>query len=252
MLTSAALSARRAAAGRACRLACEMFWIDLFEPRARREPGGEDRVTMIPGQFPRSQRPRPVSVDFRGFCSMPSRFQALASFFAARSGRDAVPTANATMIDSDDVPAASAGGSAGQASRPPRSRRSRSVTAPPHPIAHTGHTFLARRAVRPGVFRLLRPPRPVQCSSRTKSHAAGILRQSTAENTFPALPVRASENVFMRLACLPSTAHLSSHLRQIRTLQQLAGPHASRPVRDRRRRTTAATARPSPPAPCCA
>jgi hypothetical protein len=41
------------------------------------------------------------------------------------------------------------------------------------------------------------------------------LQTEHAENTFPALPVRTRENVFVWLARFPSPAHLSSHLYQI-------------------------------------
>ena len=41
------------------------------------------------------------------------------------------------------------------------------------------------------------------------------LQTEYAENTFPALPVRRGENVFIWLARFSSPAHLSSHLRQL-------------------------------------
>jgi hypothetical protein len=41
------------------------------------------------------------------------------------------------------------------------------------------------------------------------------LQTEYAENTFPALPVRTGENVFMWLARFASHAHLSSHMHQL-------------------------------------
>lgn len=41
------------------------------------------------------------------------------------------------------------------------------------------------------------------------------LQTEHAENTFPALPVRTGENVFVWLACFPSGARLGDHLRQV-------------------------------------
>src|SRR5262249_28182692 len=40
------------------------------------------------------------------------------------------------------------------------------------------------------------------------------LKTEHAENTFPALPVRTGENVFVWLACFPSAADLDGYLRQ--------------------------------------
>jgi hypothetical protein len=41
------------------------------------------------------------------------------------------------------------------------------------------------------------------------------LQTEHAENTFPALPVRTGENVFVWFARFPSLAHLSNHLHQM-------------------------------------
>jgi hypothetical protein len=41
------------------------------------------------------------------------------------------------------------------------------------------------------------------------------LQTEHAENTFPALPVRTGENVFVWLARFPSPAHLRNHLDQV-------------------------------------
>ena len=67
----------------------------------------------------------------------------------------------------------------------------------------------------------------------TEAGAAPLacLETEPAENTFPALPVRAGENVFAWLARFPSPAHLSDHLDRLgrsgawrdRVLPALAG-----------------------------
>jgi len=65
------------------------------------------------------------------------------------------------------------------------------------------------------------------------------LQTEHAENTFPALPVRTGENVFVWLARFPSDAHLDGHLRQLersgrwqdRVLPALSALIAGRPQR---------------------
>jgi hypothetical protein len=55
--------------------------------------------------------------------------------------------------------------------------------------------------------------RPVLAETRAAPLAC--LQTEHAENTFPALPVRTGENVFVWFARFPSPAHLSGHLSRL-------------------------------------
>jgi hypothetical protein len=57
-----------------------------------------------------------------------------------------------------------------------------------------------------------RQVRPALIEARATPLAS--LQTEHAENTFPALPVRTGENVFVGLARFPSQAHLDDHLRR--------------------------------------
>jgi hypothetical protein len=58
-----------------------------------------------------------------------------------------------------------------------------------------------------------RQARPVLIE--TGATPLACLQTEHAENTFPALPVRTGENVFVWLACFPNAPRLDGHLRQV-------------------------------------
>ncbi len=184
--------------------------IDLFD---REFVESQELAGMtIVGQF-RDMADPDRFVWIRGFDSMPSRARALATFYGGPVWKAHSAEANATMIDSDNVlllrPANAHSGFAGpSAARPP-----------------VGHTSPAASRIMVTIYYRDRPfdqafadffdrqARPVLTG--TGAMPLACLQTEHAENTFPALPVRAGENVFVWLARFPSTAQLSSHLYQI-------------------------------------
>jgi hypothetical protein len=149
----------------------------------------------------------------RGFDSMPSRARALASFYGGPAWKAHSARANATMIDSDNVlllrpVTAHSGFPAPAGARLPAGH---APAAPSHilvtiyyrdrPFDQAFADFFDRQA-RPAL-------------TRTGAVPLACLQTEHAENTFPALPVRTGENVFVWLARFASPAHLSSHLHQI-------------------------------------
>jgi len=146
----------------------------------------------------------------RGFDDMPRRAQALGRFYGGPAWKAHSHQANATMIDSDDVlllrpVAARCGFPAAAAVRPP-----------------IGHTAPPPSRVLATLYRRDRPfdeafvdffdrqARPVLVE--TGAAPLACLQTEHADNTYPALPVRTGENVFVWFAQFPSQAHLSDHL----------------------------------------
>jgi hypothetical protein len=184
--------------------------IDLFD-REFVESQEVAGMTIV-GQF-RDMADPDRFVWIRGFDSMPSRARALASFYGGPVWKACSARANATMIDSDNVlllrpVTAHSGFPAPSAARLP-----------------IGHTSPAASRILVTIYYRDRPfdqafadffdrqARPVLTG--TGAVPLACLQTEHAENTFPALPVRTRENVFVWLARFPSPAHLSSHLYQI-------------------------------------
>jgi hypothetical protein len=174
----------------------------------------------------------------RGFGSMPARAEALASFYGGPVWKQHAAAANATMIDSDNVlllrPATAESGFPEPAT--PRPPAGQPGTAAPscllvtlcsrdRPFDEAFTSFFEREA------------RPLL----TEAGAAPLawLQTEYAENTFPALPVRAGEHVFAWLARFPSPDRLGAHLRELarcpawrdRVLPALAGMITGEPQR---------------------
>ena len=149
----------------------------------------------------------------RGFASMPARARALASFYGGPVWKAHSARANATMIDSDNVlllrpVTARSGFPAPTAARLPigntpavPSRILATLYYRDQPFDQAFADFFDRQA------------RPVLIE--TGATPLACLQTEHAENTFPALPVRTGENVFVWLACFPSGARLGDHLRQV-------------------------------------
>jgi len=184
--------------------------IDLFD---REFVESQEAAGMaIVGQFRDLGEPYRF-VWIRGFPSMPARAQALASFYGGPAWKAHSAQANATMIDTDNVlllrPVTVQSGFPASA-------------APRHPVGHTPPepsrvlvTLYYRDHPFDSVFADFfdRHARPVLVEAGATPLAC--LQTEHAENTFPALPVRTGENLFVWLARFSSPAHLSSHLRQL-------------------------------------
>lgn len=154
--------------------------IDLFE-RELVEP--QEAVGMrLPGRFRDLDDPDRF-VWLRGFSDMDSRARALTTFYDGgpvwKAHRDA---ARATMVNTDDV----------LLLRPPRPGSGFSLTGPMPPLVTATIYHLA--ASEDGEFALFfeNHVRPVLGSS-----LLAYFETEPAENTYPALPVRAGENVFV-------------------------------------------------------
>ncbi len=183
--------------------------IDLFDQELVES---QEAVGMaIVGQFRDLDDPDQF-VWIRGFPSMPSRARALASFYGGPVWKAHSAQANATMIDSDNVlllrPVTRRSGfPAPAAARPPAGHAlaaSRILVTIYHrdqPFDQAFADFFDRQAL------------PVLIE--TGATPLACLQTEHAENTFPALPVRTSENVFVWLARFPSPGNLSEHLHQI-------------------------------------
>ncbi|MHA7634174.1 NIPSNAP family protein [Corallococcus sp. M7] len=160
------------------------------------------------GQFRDEDRPDRF-VWLRGFRDMASRREALSAFYGGPVWKEHRNAANATMQDSDNVlllrpiqglahpgtPRASPG----TETRPP----ARVEVTLCHLKAPAAEALTASfdHHVRPVLTELGAPPQ-------------GLFQTESAENTFPALPVRTGEHVFAWLTVFPDTAHHREHLRR--------------------------------------
>jgi len=134
----------------------------------------------------------------RGFSDMDSRAEALAAFYGGPVWKEHAAEANATMVDSDDVlllrPVdAGAGFRLGDLARPPagttEAPESLVVATICHRAAPVDDDFLAffHRDVAPVL-------------DETGGAPLARLQTDYADNTFPALPVRTGEHVFVWFA----------------------------------------------------
>jgi hypothetical protein len=149
----------------------------------------------------------------RGFDDMKRRAQALDRFYGGPVWQAHRAQANATMIDSDNVlllrPVTPRSGfPAPAAQRPPIGH-----TAPPPSLLLATIYHRDRPFDEAFVDFFDRRLRPVLVE--TGAAPLACFQTEHAENTFPALPVRAGENVFAWFARLPSPAHLSDHLHRL-------------------------------------
>jgi len=207
----------------------DLFDRDLVESQ-------ETAGMAIVGQFRDLDDPDRF-VWIRGFAGMPARARALASFYGGPVWKAHRAQANATMIDSDNVlllrpvtarsdfPAPSGGRLPVGHSPAGPSRILVTLYHRDQPFDQAFADFFDRQA-RPALI-------------ETGATPLACLQTEHAENTFPALPVRTGENVFVWLARFPSDAHLDGHLRQIersgrwqdRVLPALSAMIAGRPQR---------------------
>ena len=184
--------------------------VDLFE-REFIEP--QEAVGMhVIGHFRDLGAPDRF-VWLRGFPSMEARRESLQAFYFGPVWQRHRNAANATMIDSDNVlllrPAhAEAGLAAPSAARPAVGE------AVPAGALCIGACALTEAAERNFVARF-----EEQLAPSLRQHGAELLAQyvtDASENTFPRLPVREGERVFVWLARFVDVAALDAHLTALR------------------------------------
>ena len=194
--------------------------IDLFD-REFVESQEADGMAIV-GQFRDLDDPDRFTW-IRGFASMPARDRALASFYGGPTWKAHSAQANATMIDSDNVlllrpVTARSGFPPPAAARPPAGHATAGHATAGHATAGPSRilvTLYYRDRPFDQAFADFfdRQARPVLIGAGATPLAC--LQTEHAENTFPALPVRTGENVFVWLARFPGPARLDDHLRQI-------------------------------------
>lgn len=161
----------------------ELFDRELVEPQ-------EALGAHVIGQFRDPARPD-MFVWLRGFRSMPQRADALAGFYGGPVWRQHREAANVTMVDSDNV----------LLLRPMWPGAGLPHPAPPRP-AKDAPPPARNRPLSVAVYPLAGPASDdvkQACREAALTHGATVAWYDTepAENTFPALPVRAGENVIV-------------------------------------------------------
>ncbi|MFJ8669216.1 NIPSNAP family protein [Streptomyces sp. NPDC093600] len=185
--------------------------IDLFD-REFVEPQEDAGMTVL-GQFRDVDDPDRF-VWLRGFDGMPRRAQALESFYGGPVWQAHRDRANATMIDSDDVlllrPASAHAGfpvptaprrAPGDPADVPPSRVLATIWYGDRPFDAAFVEFFERRV--PSVL------------AEAGGELLAYLRSEHAPNTFPALPVRTGEEVFVFFARFTDEDRLDDHLRRL-------------------------------------
>ena len=181
--------------------------VDLFD---RELVESQEAAGMaIVGQFRDLDDPDRF-VWIRGFASMPARAAALAAFYGGPAWKAHRGRANATMTDSDNVlllrPVTARSGFP-----VPGAARLAAGAAPASPSCVLVTLCYGTAPFGPEFADFFdREIRPVL--TETGAAPLACLQTEHAENTFPALPVRAGENVFAWLARFPGPDHLAAHL----------------------------------------
>jgi hypothetical protein len=181
--------------------------IDLFD-REFIEPQEAVGITVI-GQFRDLDRSDHF-VWLRGFPDMTSRAKALTDFYSGPVWKAHREAANATMIDSDNVlllrPALPTSGFLLEnMKRPP-------IESDEVPKSHVIATiYYFERPVAPDFLKFFEHTlKPVAISSGATISAYFVTENS--ENTFPALPVRAGENVFVWFSTFQDSAAYENYV----------------------------------------
>lgn len=211
--------------------------IDLFDREfvETQEAAG----TTVLGQFRDLDDPDRF-VWLRGFGDMPARAEALTRFYGGPVWRAHARQANATMVDFDDV----------LLLRPVTPRSGFPAPASPCPPADAdAATPPPSSAVLATIYRRDRPfddelaawvDRDVRSAlAGSGAEPLACLQTEHAENTFPALPVRAGENVVVWFARFTGTAALDDHLRAHPTAPPALAAHLTGPPQHLRLTPTA-------------
>jgi heme-degrading monooxygenase HmoA len=186
--------------------------IDIFDGRLIE--GQEDAGMTIIGQFRDLDRPD-MFVWMRGFDGMVARKNALADFYGGPVWAAYRDAANATMIDSDDVlllkPAWPDGGfDLAGAQRTGLATDEKPIQNKPL----TGIVIIEIHHLRPGTEvdfanRFETAGAPLMTAQGARLLAAFVTEH--AENSFPRLPVRADENVFLVVTSFDSAEAHAHH-----------------------------------------
>ncbi|MFD5427628.1 NIPSNAP family protein [Streptomyces sp. NPDC127084] len=187
--------------------------IDLFD---REFVESQEAVgATVLGQFRDLDHPDRF-VWLRGFEDMPRRAKALESFYGGPVWQAHRDEANATMIDSDDVlllrPASARGGFPVEVGARPAPGR----PAPLPPSLVLATIWYGRRGSFDTTFVefFQQGVRPVL--AETGCEPLAYLQSEHAPNTFPALPVRTDEEVFVWFARFTDEDHIDHHLNRVR------------------------------------
>ncbi|MFD5097505.1 NIPSNAP family protein [Streptomyces albidochromogenes] len=190
--------------------------IDLFD-REFVEPQEAVGMTVL-GQFRDLDDPDRF-VWLRGFDDMPSRAEGLGIFYGGPVWQAHRDRANATMADSDDVlllrPASAGGGFPPPTG--PRQAPGEPAAMPPSLLLATiwyGHAPFDTAFVE-YFERRVRP-----LLAETGGEPLAYLRSEHATNTFPALPVRMNEEVFVWFARFTDEGHIDDHLNRLQRSQR--------------------------------
>jgi hypothetical protein len=180
--------------------------IGLFE-RELIEPQEAAGMTLV-GQFRDLDDPDRF-VWLRGFPDMQTRAEALGRFYYGPVWRKHAAAANATMIDSDNVlllrPVGTRSGfPAPAAPRPPAGH-------PASPPSLVTATLCYRDRPFDQAFTAFFTSQVAPVMSQTGAASLACLQTEHAKNTFPALPVRAGENVFVWFSRFTGPAALRAH-----------------------------------------
>jgi hypothetical protein len=168
----------------------------------------EELAMVILGQFRDLDDPDRF-VWLRGFETMPSRAQALASFYGGPVWKANSAAANATMIDSDNVlllrPASARSGFPARGmTRPPTGHAKSPSSVILATIYYRDHPFDQEFL---GFFDSL--VRPALAKAGVAPFAC--LQTEYAENTFPSLPVRTGEHAFVWFARFSTMARARAY-----------------------------------------
>ncbi len=184
--------------------------IELFD---REFVESQEAVGMwVVGQFRDVDRPDHF-VWVRGFRDMTARAQALAEFYGGPVWKEHRDAANATMIDSDDVLLL-------RPALPGSGFRALEGTGPPPESLVAVALFHRSTPIDTEFVQLLADQvRPALVDSGARPLAC--LDTESAENTFPALPVRSGENVVAWFASFPSMAHHRTYAERLEAMPDL-------------------------------
>jgi NIPSNAP len=157
----------------------------------------------------------------RGFRDMSSRAKALSDFYGGPVWKAHREAANATMIDSDNVlllrPALPTSGfSLENMKRPPVG----SDEVPASLVVATIYYFAG--PVTPDFIKFFEHSLRPAAESLGATISASFVTENS-ENTFPALPVRTGENVFVWFSTFPDLAAYENYVASISRLQQWRG-----------------------------
>lgn len=162
----------------------------------------------------------------RGFADMPGRAESLGRFYGGPAWKAHSAEANATMIDSDNVlllrPATAHSGLPAGPARPPIGH-----TAPPPSCVLA--TIYYRDRPFDAAFTDVFDQRVRPVLTETGAAPLACFQTEYAENTFPALPVRTGEHVFVWFARFSSRTQLDEHLDQQEQLAPVLSGLLSRP-----------------------